>query len=135
MTDPRNEAAFEATVESLLTAAGWQPGERKDWDVDLALSPDRVVAFVRDTQPAEWERMESLHGGGLADLMVEQLVRELDLKGTLDVLRHGFRFQGRTLRVAWFRPAHGLNPEAVARYDRNVLTVTRQALCHPGKGD
>ena len=135
MTTQNTEAAFEATVESMLAEAGWESGHRDDWDAVRALSPDRVVAFVRDTQPGEWERMSALHGASLDGLLVEQLVRELDLKGTLDVLRHGFRFQGRTLRVAWFKPAHGLNPEAVARYDRNLLTVTRQALCHPGKGD
>ena len=135
MTVQSSEAAFEVTVESMLAEAGWESGERDDWDAARALCPARVVSFVRDTQPDEWERMSALHGTDLDGLLVEQLVRELDLKGTLDVLRHGFRFHGRTLRVAWFRPAHGLNPEAVARYDRNVLTVTRQALCHPGKGD
>ena len=51
------------------------------------------------------------------------------------MLRHGFRFFGRTFRVAYFAPAHGLNPDALARFERNELAVTRQTPCHPGKGD
>ena len=37
------------------------------------------------------------------------LVKELDLKGSLHVLRHGFKFYGKTFRLAYFKPAHGLN--------------------------
>ena len=50
----------------------------------------------------------------------------------LTVLR---RFDyGKTFRLAYFKPSHGLNPDALAQFDRNELTVTRQARCHPGKG-
>ena len=79
--------------------------------------------------------MAALHGDDIESLIVEHLARELDTKGSLDVLRHGFRFYGRTFYVAYFAPAHGLNPDALARFERNELTVTRQAPCHPGKGD
>ena len=64
-----------------------------------------------------------------------QVARELDTKGSLNVLRHGFRFSGRTFRLAYFAPAYGLNPDALTRFERNELTVTRQTPCHPGKGD
>ena len=51
--------------------------------------------------------------------------------GTLAVLRHGFKCYGRTLRVAFFKPAHGMNPELAAQYAANRLGVTRQlALQH-----
>ena len=36
--------------------------------------------------------------------------------------------------MAYFRPAHGLNPEAQAQFARNELMVTRQVPCHPGSG-
>ena len=135
MTTPTTEQAFESTVESLLLRGGWRTGERGEWDVERALFPARAVAFLRATQPEQWDRMAALHGDNLERLIVEALVRELDLKGSLHVLRHGFKFYGQTFRLAWFRPAHGLNPEALAQFERNDLTVTRQAPCHPGKGD
>ena len=135
MTSQTTEQAFESTVESMLLDAGWHAGDLGEWDVDRALFPARAVAFIRDTQPDEWARMAGLHGDDVESLIVAQLARELDLKGALDVLRHGFRFSGRTFRLAYFAPAHGLNPDALARFERNELTVTRQAPCHPNKGD
>ena len=135
MTTQTTEQAFESTVESMLLDAGWHAGDLAEWDVDRALFPARAVAFIRETQPDEWARMTDLHGDDLKSLIVEHLARELDLKGSLDVLRHGFRFYGRTFRLAFFKPAHGLNPDALARFERNELTVTRQVPCHPGKGD
>ena len=130
-----NERAFELTVESMLLAGGWHAGDPTEWDVLLALFPAQIVACIRDTQPVEWAALDSLHGSNLERLIIERLSRELDSKGTLDVLRHGFRFSGRTLRLAWFKPAHGLNPEILALFESNRLTVTRQVRCHPGKND
>ena len=135
MTSHTTEQAFESTVESMLLGIGWRAGDRAEWDVERALFPAHVVAFIRETQPDEWERMTALHGDDIGGLIVEALARELDLKGTLDVLRHGFRFYGRTFRMAHFAPAHGLNPDSRALFERNELTVTRQAPCHPGKAD
>jgi type I restriction enzyme, R subunit len=51
----------------------------------------------------------------------------------VDVLRHGVVDLGVTLRHAFFRPAHGLTPDLVARYEANRLAVTRQ-LPYEGSG-
>ena len=135
MTSHTDERAFESMVESMLLEGGWRTGDRAEWDVERALFPSRAIAFIRETQPDEWARMETLQGSGLDEVIVEALARELDLKGVLEVLRHGFRFYGRTFRIAYFAPAHGLNPDTRARFDRNELTVTRQVPSHPGKTD
>lgn len=136
MSSQTNEFAFESYVEQiLLGASGWIRGDRAEWDVTRALFPKRVVAFLEATQPKLWSEMRKLHGDALETLVVDTLGKELDLKGTLNVLRHGFKFYGKTFRLAYFKPAHGLNDEARALYAQNELTVTRQVLCHPGKGD
>ena len=129
------ERAFEAAVESMLVEGGWCRGDRGGWDVKRALFPARVVAFLREAQPGLWGRLEAQHGDGLESAVVDQLVKQLGIKGTLGVLRQGFKFQGQTLRLAFFRPAHGLNPDAVAQFGLNELTVTRQVRCHPDRGD
>ena len=135
MTDPTTERAFESSVEAMLRAGGWRTRDRAEWDADRALLPEPALAFIRETQPELWAQLEAIHGAKLGDMVVAQLARELETKGTLDVLRHGFRFHGKTLRLASFKPAHGLNPAAMARFERNELTLVRQAPCHPGKGD
>ena len=135
MTSQTSERAFEAMVESILVAGGWHEGDVADWDVERALFPARVVAFLEAAQPELWGQLAGQHGASLDAMVVDQLVKQLEVKGTLGVLRQGFKFQGKTLRLAFFQPAHGLNPDAVAQFALNELTVTRQVRCHPGKGD
>lgn len=131
-----NERAFESYLESiLLRKAGWEAGKSDEWDVDRALFKERIFAFLQDTQPGLWEQMCGLHGEGLEAMLVTTLVKELDLKGTLHLLRHGFKFYGKTFRIAYFKPAHGLNPEVLGLYAKNRLSVTRQVRCHPGRND
>ena len=131
-----SEHSFESYVENiLLDRAGWDRGMASAWDCERALIPARVVAFLEESQPALWAQMRTLHGAALEALVVTAVAKELDLKGTLHVLRHGFKFYGKTFRLAWFKPSHGLNDEVLALYARNRLTVTRQVPCHPGKGD
>ena len=60
--------------------------------------------------------MKALHGAGLESLLINTLAKELDVKGTLHVLRHGFKFYGKTFRLAYFKPAHGLNDEVLELY-------------------
>lgn len=136
MSSQTKEHAFETYVTELLhQQGGWQSGTNAEWDVERALFPARVCAFLEATQPKLWAEMRALHAAGLEKLLIGALVKELDLKGTLHVLRHGFKFYGKTFRLAYFKPAHGLNDEVLALYDKNQLTITRQVPCHPGRHD
>lgn len=132
MSTQTSEKAFETYVEHMLLAKGWQQGSVSEWDQERALFPGQVVAFIAATQPQLWEAMRGQHGAQLERLLVDALVKELAIKGSLYVLRHGFKFYGKTFRLATFKPAHGLNDEVLAQYQVNRLTVTRQIPCHPG---
>jgi type I restriction enzyme R subunit len=133
MPGQTTERAFETYVEEiLLTRGGWKSGSNAEWDKERALFPAQVFAFIADTQPKLWTEMQVLHAAGLEALMLTTLAKELDAKGSLHVLRHGFKFYGKTFRLAYFKPAHGANYEVLALFGKNRLTVTRQVPCHPG---
>ena len=96
MSNQTNEQSFEAQVEAtLLGPGGWHCGTTAAWDVERALFPTQVCTFLAETQPTLWEQMRALHGTGLENLLIDALVKELDIKGALHVLRHGFKFYGR----------------------------------------
>jgi type I restriction enzyme R subunit len=127
-----NENAFETYVEEiLLKHGGWTSGSNAEWDKDRALFPSLVYAFIEATQPKLWSEMRNLHGAGLEEMLLATLVKELDTKGSLHVLRHGFKFYGKTFRLAYFKPAHSANYEVAKLFKENRLTVTRQVPCHP----
>lgn len=136
MSGQAKERAFEAHVEDILyRKSGWHPGTNSEWDVQRAMFPTRVLSFLEATQPKLWMEMKALHGDRLPEQLIVALCKELDLKGALHVLRQGFKFYGKTFRIAYFKPAHGLNEEVRALYAKNHLTVTRQVPCHPSKHD
>jgi type I restriction enzyme R subunit len=142
--EPRHsEFAFETVIEAHLLHHGYEyecvPAGA--FDRERAIFPQTVLAFIRDTQPAEWAKLETLHGDKTAEQILTDLCKWMDANGSLATLRHGFKCYGRTLCVAYFKAAHDLNPELEARYAANRLGLTRQlhfsprseklARCHP----
>ncbi len=121
------EHHFEAAIEAgLVGSGGYEVRGAADFDEELALFPGDVAGFLRDGQAAKWGALKALLGSRTVATVLDSLVAELALKGSLHVLRHGFKCHGKTLRMAWFQPNTGMNPEAAASYASNRLTVTRQ---------
>ena len=129
-----SEAAFETAIESVLLADGYARVDGKSFDRERAIFPDEALAFIRATQGKVWEKLETLHGEQTGARVLESLCKWLDTHGALATLRHGFKCFGKTLRIAYFRPAHGLNPELEARYQANRLGLTRQLHFSPRNG-
>ena len=121
-----SEAAFETAIESVLLADGYVRVDGKGFDRERAIFSDEALFFIRATQGKVWEKLEALHEEQTGARVLESLCKWLDTHGVLATLRHGFKCYGRTLRIAYFRPAHGLNPELEARYQSNRLGLTRQ---------
>ena len=121
------ERAFETAIEAGLTnSGGYEKRKPNAYDEALALFPADVSGFLKDSQPAKWQALEALLGPKTAATVLESLSKELGLKGTLHVLRHGFKCYGKTFRMAYFRPNTTMNPEAAENYAKNRQTITRQ---------
>ena len=121
-----SEAAFETAIETSLVSNGFTVLASDAFDKERAFFPDTVLAFIRATQPQTWARLEALHGEATSEHILRDLTNWLDVHGALSTLRHGFKCYGRLLRIAFFKAAHGLNPELEERYSQNVLGFTRQ---------
>lgn len=128
------EARLEdAIVHALCEGGGgyrlidYRQGEAAGrFDKARALDAIELLAFIQQTQAKTWASLHAVHGAETACVVIDHLVKELDTKGMLKVLRQGFKCYGKTLRVASFAPANGLNPLTQAEYAANRLVVTRQ---------
>ncbi len=120
------EGAFEAVIEETMSANGAVPEPAAGFDRERAIFPETVLAFIRATQPKEWKALEALHGDKTGAQILTDLTKWMDREGSLATLRHGFKCYGKTLRVAFFKAAHALNPELEARYAANRVGITRQ---------
>ena len=126
MSQRTNEAAFESVIEQHLLAGGYVDVSSDGFDRERAIFPDVVLAFIRETQSKEWAKLEALHGPKTGEQILGDLCKWMDSNGALATLRHGFKCYGRTLRVAFFKPAHELNDDLKDQYNRNQVGITRQ---------
>ena len=120
------EIAFETVIEAHLLANGYTRIAEAGFDHARAIFPETILDFIRETQPKEWAKLEALHGAKTGEQIITDLCKWMDAHGSLATLRHGFKCYGRTLRVAFFKAAHGLNPELETRYAANRVGITRQ---------
>ena len=125
------EEAFETVIETHLLDNGYVPVAGEGFDRDRAIFPETVLAFIRETQPREWAKLEALLGEKTGEQALADLCKWMDANGSLATLRHGFKCYGRSLRAAFFKAAHRLNPELEAGYAANRLGITRQLRYSP----
>lgn len=121
------ENTFEtALVQSLVEQGGYTQGNAEDYSRELGMFKYEVIAFLQESQPKRWEKIATIHGADVDNRVIQRLYKELDLRGSLDVLRNGFTDYGVHFQMAYFQPASGLNPDAVDLYNKNNLKVYRQ---------
>jgi type I restriction enzyme R subunit len=124
------EIEFENDICAHLAASGWlyAEGDAAGYDTPRALFPADVLAWVQATQPAAWAALSKTHGAHADAMLLDRLRKQLDDRGTLDVLRVGVEMLGlkAPLKLAQFKPALAMNPELQARYAANRLRVVRQ---------
>ena len=121
------ENTFEtALVQSLTEQGGYTEGNAPDYSPELGMFKYEVIKFLQESQPKRWEKISAIHGADADNRVIQRLYKELDLRGSLDVLRNGFVDYGVRFQMAFFQPASGLNPDAVDLYNKNNLKVYRQ---------
>ena len=137
------EAAFEDDIASWLVEHGGygqvkigNDGDSpRDFDAETGVDTADLFVFIGATQAEQWARLvDSAYGGDpnrAQSGFVQRLASEFDKRGTVDVLRNGVVDRNIKIRLAYFKPAHGLTPESVEQYRANVLTVTRQLPFDP----
>jgi type I restriction enzyme R subunit len=132
---PDERGLEDAITGSLVEAGGYRGckwGTKTEWAGDfnakLGLDTAELLSFIAETQPVAWKRLLDVHDGpgGVLQQFGDRLAKQLDERGAVDVLRHGVNDHGIEVRLAFFKPAHGLTPEMTERYLANRLTVTRQ---------
>ena len=152
MTPDISERAFENAIEAALLRHGpdaprggatslrespqpygddplpgsYRKRRPEDYDRALCLLPADVVDFLLATQPKEWEKLRQHHGADIKPRFLGYLSREITRRGALDVLRNGVKDSGCKFRLAYFRPASGLNEELQRLHAANLFAIVRQ---------
>lgn len=124
------EISFEDEISDHLASQGWlyASGDAAAYDRARALFPADVIEWIKQSQSEVWETLSKNHGAAAEVMLLDRIRKQLDERGTLELLRQGVEMIGlrRPLELAQFKPALGMNPDIMARYDANRLRVVRQ---------
>ncbi|WP_283745973.1 type I restriction endonuclease [Sideroxydans sp. CL21] len=124
------EIEFENDICAHLVAHEWLYAENDytGYDRARALFPADVLAWVQATQPQAWETLTKNNGAAAEAVLLDRIRKQLDDRGTLDVLRHGVELLGlrQPVSLAQFKPALAMNATLQAWYAANRLRVVRQ---------
>jgi type I restriction enzyme R subunit len=125
-----NEIEFEKEVCEYLGRHCWlyDEGAAAHYDRKLALYPPDLIGWLQESQADAWTAYQTKNGAKAEANLLQRIREQLDQQGTLDLLRNGIEVMGlpKALKLAEFKPALGLNPEILARYNANRLRVVRQ---------
>jgi len=120
------EQTFESAIIAHLTSNGWFEGSANDFSSEIALDKNAILEFIQTSQPKEWELLKSYYKEEVENKFIQRLFKELDLRGMLDVIRHGITDSGVKFKLAYFKPDSGLNPDTLKQYSLNKHYITRQ---------
>lgn len=120
-------------VESGFLPGCYRRRRTTDYDATRCLLPTDAVDFVMATQAKEWKKLEQHHGAAVREQFISRLASEIERRGSLDVLRNGIKDSGCKFRLAYFRPASGLNTDTKRLHAANLFSIVRQLYYRPSK--
>ncbi|MBP1301441.1 type I restriction endonuclease subunit R [Curtobacterium sp. 1310] len=146
------ESVLENEIAEHLAENGWlYSSTDAGYDRDLALFPEDVLGWLKDSQPTEFAKVvrrgdTAGQRDASARSIVARLAKSLDLDplkngGTIRILHEGFSLvplhSGAVkFRMAQFRPATTQNPDTLEAYAKMRVRVVRQvhySVKHPNK--
>lgn len=125
------EADVEKAAEPHIPAAGsgWFAGDAGSYDRAHALDPVQLFAFLKDTQPDEFQKLGFGNYKDTKDIarlkFFARLSGEIAKRGVIDVLRHGIRHGALSFDLFYGTPSPG-NDKAALLFSANRFSISRQ---------
>ena len=63
----------DAIVYDLVNNGGYVQGDSDDFDTIRALEPARVIRFISQTQPKQWQALSVIHGENTGSVVLDSL--------------------------------------------------------------
>src|ERR1019366_6639978 len=111
------EIHFEEHIEQWLTTeGGYRSLSAHLYDKELCIIPEEAIAFIQQTQPDAYEKLEEQYGDVTDKIICQNLEKHIRKYGTLEVFRMLYKDRGQTLKWYYSKPNNNSNPEHAAKY-------------------
>lgn len=136
MNQDHHEIHLENYITKKLVEQGWLEGQSADYDLQRALYPEDVIAWVQTTQPKVWDKLVKLNGDNASNALLNRIEKMLKSQtgGTINLLRNGTQIAGAgQIDLSQKQPEDQRNAKLLANFKANRLRVVRQLKYNPSR--
>ena len=94
MSTNTSEKDFQNHIVNHLLSTGYVKREPSNYVRAICLDPELALKFILNTQPKEWKKFQNIYKGDAEKKFLVRLVKEIERKGTINILRNGFKDVG-----------------------------------------
>ena len=118
-----SEKAFQNDIIAHLVSTGYTKRGTLNFNKSACLDPELVLKFIQDTQEKMWKKFERVYGIDAEKKFFFRLVNDIEKKGTINVLRYGFKDVGCQFNLFYPKPNNNKNPDLFEKFDKNIFSV------------
>jgi len=118
-----SEKEFQNHITAHLVSTGYHKRGNENYNKASCLDPELTLKFILDTQPREWKKFQRVYGEQTERKFFYRLVSEIERKGTINVLRNGFKDAGCYFKLFYSRPNNSKNPDLFEKFEKNIFSV------------
>jgi type I restriction enzyme, R subunit len=118
-----SEKAFQNDIIAHLVSTGYKSRGTNCFNKASCLDPELTLKFIMDTQEKTWKKFQKVYGDDAENKFFYRLINEIDKKGTINVLRNGFKDVGCQFHIFYPKPNNNKNPDLFDHFEKNIFSV------------
>lgn len=123
MTTDTTEKAFQNDIIAHLVSTGYRQRGNHNYNRAPCIDPELTLKFIQDTQEREWKKFQRVYGEQSERKFFYRLINGIDKKGTINVLRNGFKDVGCHFDLFYPKPNNRKNPDLFEQFENNIFSV------------
>src|SRR3989344_204977 len=123
MTSDTSEKGFKNDIIAHLVSTGYHKRTTQAFNKGACIDAELALKFVQDTQEKEWKKFQKVYGDKSEEKFLFRLVKEIDAKGTISILRNGFKEVGCNFQLFYPKPNNNKNPDLFQKFEKNIFSV------------
>lgn len=118
-----SEKAFQNDIIAHLISTGYVKRGNENFNRNVCLDPELALKFITDTQERTWKKFQRVYGDRAEKKFFYRLVSEIEKKGTIHVIRNGFKEGGCHFKLFYPKPNNKKNPDLFEKFEKNIFSV------------
>jgi len=118
-----SEKAFQNDIIAHLLSTGYQKRGNENYNRASCLDPELTLKFIHNTQEKEWKKFQRVYGDNAEHKFFYRLINQIERKGTIDILRNGFKDAGCSFKLFYAEPNTHKNPDLFEKFEKNIFSV------------